>query len=80
MSTFQLTARREIERPNGFHIKTGDSFTMIIPYDGISIWNFFDRDVCKDAFFRYIKNEGWPIPISDQYIFSHYCWDIKLLN
>ena len=46
MATFELTARRDINLPDGVQVRRGDLFTIHINVPGITTYNLFNNSRC----------------------------------
>lgn len=78
MAQFELTARHDINRPNGFHIPKGSCFTINIPMMGIGPGNLFNNNRCQDALLQQFRMNGMDIPKTDSGFYSRGSWDIKM--
>lgn len=78
MPTFELTARHDINRPNGFHIGKGQQFTVNINLMGITPGNLFGNNRCADMLVQQFKLNGIDVPKTDSGIYSRGAWDIKM--
>ena len=79
MAQFEITARHDINRPNGFHVDRGTTFTLNINVVGITPGNLFNNTRCQDALIQQFRVNGMDIPKSDYGFYSRGTWDIKML-
>lgn len=79
MAQFEITARHDINRPNGFHIDKGAIFTINIPMMGIGPGNLFNNNRCQEALLQQFKINGMDIPKTDIGFYSRGSWDVKML-
>jgi hypothetical protein len=77
MPSFILTARSDINRPNGLHIGRGDEINVNINVAGINQYNLFNNSRCKEFLVRQFQINGIDVPQNDS-IFSRGTWDIKM--
>lgn len=78
MAQFIITARNDINRPNGFHIDRGQEFAININITGIGPNNLFGNLRCKDALIQQFRVNGIELPPSDLIYNSRGPWDIKM--
>lgn len=77
MSTFILTARHNIDRPqNGLHIDKGQEITVNINMMGITPNNLFNNSRCLEALVRQFQYNGIYVPPTDIGIYNRGAWDI----
>lgn len=79
MAQFEITARHDINRANGFHIDKGATFTINIPIMGIGPGNLFNNNRCQDALLQQFRMNGMDFPKTDSGFYSRGSWDIKIL-
>ena len=79
MANFLLTATRNIDRANGFHIDRGCEIAINIPMMGIGPNNLFQNSRCKDTLIRQFQLQGINIPPTDLAFYSRGTWDIRML-
>lgn len=79
MAQFEITARHDINRPNGFHIDKGATFTINIPMMGIGPGNLFNNNRCQESLLQQFRMNGMDIPKTDSGFYSRGSWDIKML-
>lgn len=79
MAQFILTARHDINRPNGFHLDKGTQLNITIPLLGITPGNLFGNNRCKDYLLQQFNINGISIPPTDLGFYSRGSWDIEML-
>ena len=58
MAQFILTAKQDINRPNGFHLDKGTQLNITIPMMGIAPGNLFGNNRCKEQLLQQFKMNG----------------------
>ena len=79
MAQFILTAKQDINRPNGFHLDKGTQLNITIPMMGITPGNLFGNNRCKEQLLQQFKKNGIFIPPTDSGFYSRGNWDIKMI-
>ena len=77
MPIFEITARHDINRPNGFHVDRGATFTINIHMDGIKPYSLFNNSRCQDNLIQQFRINGMDIPKTDYGFYSLGTWDVK---
>ena len=79
MAQFVLTLRQDVNRPNGFHLERGSTFTINIATMGITPNNIFNNSRCKEQLIQQLKINGIDLPKNDILYTNKGAWDIKMI-
>ncbi len=78
MSTFELTARRDINLPDGGQVRKGDVKIIHINMSGITTNNLFNNSRCMGQLQQQLAYNGISLPKDSWLLKTSGPWDIKM--
>jgi len=79
MPRFELTAKSDLYRADGTHIKKGDVVNLFIPMQGITPYNLFNNQRCAEQIIRQMQFHGINVKPGDAHLLSRGMWNVKMV-
>jgi len=79
MPRFELTAKSDLYRADGTHIKKGEVVPLPIPMQGITPYNIFNNSRCAEQVRRQMQLQGINVKPGDAHLLSRGMWDVKMV-
>lgn len=81
MSTFVLTANKDIYRANGVHIYKGQEFIVNINVTGITTNNLFSSSLCQKNLYQQLSVVGGiNLPPTDPVFRTRGYWNVNMIR